>query len=88
VRVLAVNGGSSSLRWGLFETEGDVEVAAGAIERVRDSGAAWAEARRALANLAPDAVGHRVVHGGERFTEATRIDCDVIQAIKVLAGAA
>ena len=82
MRILAVNGGSSSLRWGLFETEGDVEVAAGAIERVRDPLAAWAEARSALANVVPDAVGHRVVHGGERFTEAVRIDRDVMQAIE------
>ncbi|MEE2674034.1 MAG: acetate/propionate family kinase [Myxococcota bacterium] len=82
MRVLAVNGGSSSLRWGLFETDGDVEVAAGAIERVRDLQAAWAEASGTLANLAPDAVGHRVVHGGERFTEAVRIDHDVTEGIE------
>jgi acetate kinase len=82
VRVLAVNGGSSSLRWGLFETEGDAEIASGVIERVRDPQAAWAEARQTLASLALDAVGHRVVHGGERFTEAARIDHDVTQAIE------
>jgi len=82
VRILAVNGGSSSLRWGLFESEGDVEVAAGAIERVSDPLASWAEVRIALARLAPDAVGHRVVHGGERFTESARIDHDVIRAIE------
>lgn len=82
MRVLAVNGGSSSLRWGLFETEGDVEVAVGAIERVPDPQAAWTEARSELASLAPDAVGHRVVHGGERFTESARIDHDVAQAIE------
>ena len=29
-------------------------------------------------------VGHRVVHGGERFTEATRIDDDVLLAIDAL----
>ena len=82
VRVLAVNGGSSSLRWGLFETERDVEVAVGAIERVRDPQAAWVDVRSELANLAPDAIGHRVVHGGERFTESARIDHDVVQAIE------
>ena len=82
MRVLAVNGGSSSLRWGVYETEGDLEVAIGAVERVNDPQATWAEARSELANLAPDAVGHRVVHGGERFTESARIDHDVTQAIE------
>jgi len=29
-------------------------------------------------------VGHRVVHGGQRFTQATRIDADVITELKAL----
>lgn len=29
-----------------------------------------------------DAVGHRVVHGGEKFTESTLVDADVIAAIE------
>lgn len=82
MRVLAVNGGSSSLSWGLFETEGDTEVASGSIERVSDPEAAWAAARDALRDLRPEAVGHRVVHGGERFTEASRVDEDVTRAIE------
>jgi acetate kinase len=82
VKVLALNGGSSSLRWGLFEPPSDRELLAGAIEEVRDPRVAWAEARSALAALDPDAVGHRVVHGGERFTEAVRIDGAVLEAIE------
>ncbi|UBU08928.1 acetate/propionate family kinase [Nonomuraea gerenzanensis] len=35
--------------------------------------------------LAPTAVGHRVVHGGERFAEAVLIDDEVIAAIEELA---
>ncbi len=33
---------------------------------------------------AADAVGHRVVHGGERFVEPALIDCDVVAAIEEL----
>jgi len=66
----------------MFEPAKDRELAVGAIEEVRDPRAAWAEARNALAALAPDAVGHRVVHGGERFTEAALIDEAVIEAIE------
>lgn len=39
----------------------------------------WLQAGGALARL--DAVGHRVVHGGERFTRTTRIDADTIAGI-------
>ncbi|HYA39215.1 MAG TPA: acetate kinase [Candidatus Methylomirabilis sp.] len=31
-----------------------------------------------------DAIGHRVVHGGERFRAPTRIDADVLSAIRAL----
>jgi acetate kinase len=66
----------------LFEPAGDRELVVGAIEEVHDPEAAWAEARGALRALAPDAVGHRVVHGGEHFTEAARIDGAVLEAIE------
>ncbi len=35
-----------------------------------------------------DAIGHRVVHGGERFTQPARIDTSVIQAIDAMASLA
>lgn len=35
-----------------------------------------------------DAVGHRVVHGGERFTESVRIDEEVLEAIEACAALA
>lgn len=83
MKVLALNCGSSSLRWGLFDVAEDRELATGGVEEVRDREDAWRDTRLALARLPPpDAVGHRVVHGGERFTEATRIDSSVLEAIE------
>ena len=35
-----------------------------------------------LEGYRPGAVGHRVVHGGERFTRATRLDDEVVTAIE------
>ncbi|MGM0449607.1 MAG: acetate/propionate family kinase [Pseudomonadota bacterium] len=43
------------------------------LERLREQG---------VLTRAPDAVGHRVVHGGERFTDSARIDEEVIDAIE------
>lgn len=34
------------------------------------------------AQLQPQAIGHRVVHGGEKFTKAERLSPEIIQAIK------
>ncbi|HET7820883.1 MAG TPA: acetate kinase [Ornithinibacter sp.] len=56
-----------------------------------DHGAAFAAARAALAEHGPRvddddlvAVGHRVVHGGRRFTEPVVVDDDVVSALRTL----
>ena len=82
LKVLSINCGSSSLRWGLFETADESELAAGAVEEAHDTAAAWAQARPDLEELEPDAVGHRVVHGGEEFTASAQIDEAVLRSIE------
>ena len=92
--LLVFNAGSSSLKAALIAPAGGVlwrdqwswDVQAGleqpgAPEAVL---AAWFPAflSHAGSNLA--LVGHRVVHGGERFTEPTRIDGDVIEGLQAL----
>ena len=84
VRVLVVNAGSSSLKLALLgdddETLGEHELAAPA---------AVIDERELLAALdgglgAADVIGHRIVHGGERFRAAVRIDGDVEAALREL----
>lgn len=86
MKVLSLNSGSSSLRWGLFEVSGETPLAAGKVEEAHDAEHAWQLARPSLDALRPDqrpdAIGHRVVHGGERFTESTIIDDEVVRAIE------
>jgi acetate kinase len=109
MHVLAVNCGSSSLKFDLIALgDGDRTLARGSIERIGDASASLdfsagdgavregtdvrdhADAtRRALDWLrslagdayAIDAVGHRVVHGGARFSAPVRIDDAVVAAI-------
>jgi len=83
VRVLAVNAGSSSLKLSLVGpddgTLGECELVVNDQDVDRDSLAA------ALDGLdGPDAVGHRVVHGGKRFSEAVRIDHTVESELREL----
>ncbi|TDO01480.1 MULTISPECIES: acetate/propionate family kinase [Halomonas] len=47
-----------------------------------DHAAAMAAILERLEGVRPLAVGHRIVHGGERFTRATRIDAEVHKAIE------
>ncbi len=47
-----------------------------------DHTAALTEILHHLGEIAPIAIGHRVVHGGEAFTHAVQIDAEVINAIQ------
>jgi acetate kinase len=84
MRVLVVNAGSSSLKLTLLggedETLASRELAA---PRAR---VAEEELRAALGDGLgdADAVGHRVVHGGERFREAVRVDGAVAEELRAL----
>ena len=67
MRVLVVNAGSSSLKLRLLDAAGQVEHSADL--PAGPDGADAASVAAALAGwAAPDAVGHRVVHGGTAFT--------------------
>jgi acetate kinase len=83
VRVLVVNAGSSSLKLRLLGAD-DAVAAEADIDAPRsevDQGAlrAWIAEAGAV-----DAVGHRIVHGGERFRTAVRVDDDVARALRGL----
>jgi acetate kinase len=83
-RILVVNAGSSSLKLSLLgdqdDTLGECELSA---PRATVDAAAVADALAQGLGEA-DAVGHRIVHGGERFHEATLIDREVEAALREL----
>ncbi|GAA4741377.1 acetate kinase [Amnibacterium soli] len=93
--VFVLNAGSSSLKYQLVDPDsGDVH-ASGTVERIGEDGGVpdhEAAVRRALDDIEglpePSAVGHRVVHGGDRFDAATLITPEVEQAIDDLSALA
>ena len=96
--LLVVNAGSSTLRYSLIEIDGLEPIANKPIahepiahepiaqETIETGGEIGAACRQMLEQLrrfpAPDATGHRVVHGGSSLVEPARIDGDVIAAIR------
>jgi acetate kinase len=84
VRVLVVNAGSSSLKLRLLDGENSI-LAQGELPapQAQIDGAAL---RHALDSPLADAqaIGHRIVHGGERFRTAVRIDASVERALRDL----
>jgi acetate kinase len=88
-RVLVLNCGSSSIKYRLYD--GETVVDGGLIERIGEEGGGPPDHSAALHELMErldlgelTAVGHRVVHGGLRFSAPTVIDDHVVAAIEEL----
>ncbi|MFG1746473.1 acetate/propionate family kinase [Micromonospora chalcea] len=88
-RILVLNSGSSSVKYRLYD--GDDVLDKGTVERIGEPGGGPADHESAvreiigrldLTGLA--GVGHRVVHGGRKFSEPVRIDDAVVAAIEDL----
>ena len=95
MRVLVINSGSSSLKYQIRDTDTNEVAANGLIERIgeggpgpRNHGEAMDQVATALegelAQRPIDAVGHRVVHGGERFSEPVLVNNEITRAIERL----
>lgn len=84
--VLALNAGSSTLKYTLYRCDGRAETKlSGETLKVGDAGHAGL-LDRLLVELAepPSVVGHRIVHGGSRFTEPVRVDDAVLEQLAEL----
>jgi acetate kinase len=92
MKILVLNAGSSSLKYKLFEMEPFDVLIEGMVEEIVPGGypdaiaqmedALRAQGLESLSEL--DAIGHRVVHGGESFIESVVIDDTVVEAIEAL----
>jgi len=113
MRVLVINCGSSSIKYQLFQMEGERLLAKGIVEKIGEEVSvvshtadghqvryeakvpnheeAFSHIRKALMEgeaaviSSPediDAIGHRVVHGGEAFVESTLITDEVIAVLE------
>jgi acetate kinase len=88
-RILVLNCGSSSVKYRLYED--DAVVSKGKVERIGEAYGGPSDHEAALREITERldldglaGVGHRVVHGGMRFSEPTLIDDDVVAEIERL----
>ena len=89
MKILVLNSGSSSVKYRLFD--GTETLAKGLIERIGESGGDAGDHEAALQQVMGSvdlkglgAVGHRVVHGGSEFGQATVVDDEVYATIERL----
>jgi acetate kinase len=89
-QVLVVNSGSSSVKYQVIDLPSEQVIDKGHRDRVGLEGGGFATHKEAIAdivaslptNVSLDLVGHRVVHGGARFTEPVLIEQGVIAGIE------
>lgn len=96
MNILVLNAGSSSVKYQVFGMETGKVLVRGLVDRISEPGSEVASHREALQRVMTHlqfagildkgrglhAIGHRVVHGGERFCEPVRVDEDVLAAIR------
>ena len=91
MKVLVLNAGSSSLKFDLWETtpetiatNSDLRLAQGEVERVTDIDEAFQKVFDTIGDVSVEAVGHRIVHGGDRYHTSVIIDEQVERDIDQL----
>ncbi|MFA5177817.1 MAG: acetate kinase [Candidatus Omnitrophota bacterium] len=87
MNILVINSGSSSIKYKLFRMSHRKILAEGKIEHIGEEGSVvpdhYAGLKLILNKInSVDAVGHRVVHGAERFKKPVLINASVIRKIK------
>ena len=97
MKVLVLNSGSSSIKYCLFQMESMAVLRAGDVDRIGETGPSAVRDHgegfvRVMSDLSTSGtigepaslfgIGHRVVHGGERFREPVRVDAGVLDAIR------
>ena len=92
MKILVINSGSSSIKYKLFSVNGggqshELMIKKGAIEHIGEEGSTCPDHYSGLKKILSqidqvDVVGHRVVHGGEKFKQPVCIDAAVIRKIK------
>ena len=84
--VLVVNSGSSSLKYQVLDTDSNESLLSGLVERVTDHRVAFQQmlAELSASNIEIQAIGHRVVHGGAKFSAPVVLTAEVISEIEKL----
>lgn len=87
MKILVINGGSSSIKYKFFDMPQESLISKGLIEHIGEEGSRIKNHRAGLKIILEkincvSLVGHRVVHGGEEFRKPVIIDNAVIRKIR------
>ena len=89
MKIAVINSGSSSLKFKLFDMDTKELIYSKLVENIGEQNSKVKTHHEALESLNIDfsfldAIGHRVVHGGDEFHMPTIVDNEVLKKIKAL----
>ena len=89
MKIAVINSGSSSLKFKLFDMDTKELIYSKLIENIGEKDSKFKTHHEVLESLdidfsSLDAIGHRVVHGGDEFHMPTIVDDEVLKKIKAL----
>jgi acetate kinase len=93
IKILVINSGSSSIKYKFFHMPSETVVSKGTIEHIGEEGSPVKNHYVGLKAILErvdgvNAVGHRVVHGAEKFKQPVLVNAEVIKGIKKCASIA
>jgi acetate kinase len=87
MKILVINSGSSSIKYKLFDMPKEILISKGSIEHIGEESSEYPDHYSGLKTIlekfdSVGAVGHRVVHGAEKFKKPAIVDRSVIKGIR------
>ncbi|MDD5409332.1 MAG: acetate kinase [Candidatus Omnitrophica bacterium] len=87
MKILVINSGSSSIKYKLFDMPAELLISKGTLEHIGEKGSKFADHYSGLKTIlekvdSVQAIGHRVVHGAEKFKKPAQVNAKVINGIK------
>lgn len=87
MKILVINSGSSSIKYKLFDMPKELLISKGSIEHIGEESSEYPDHYSGLKTIlgkfdSLGAVGHRVVHGAEKFKKPAIVDRNVIKGIR------
>jgi len=87
MKILVINSGSSSIKYKLFDMPAEILISKGTLEHIGEKGSRFTDHYSGLKTIlekvdSVQAIGHRVVHGAEKFKKPAQVNAKVINGIK------
>src|SRR5258708_6353890 len=84
MRILVINSGSSSIKYAVYKMPEETREANGNLSGAGQTSSLDELENRLGSGCSPEIIGHRLVHGGPRYTVPERVTAELLRDLKGL----